>query len=157
MARRSNIYHPEPKSWFNCPIRGCYRKFRTQAGRTKHISAKHDLKKDELELQSRIHSSSLSDSLRNPPPSNVSSFDTSLLIDLDYQQYDTMPDVLHTPYHDVQLASNLTQSPNSSLSPMPFNPSPPPRCQPEVEIRLDQPEHVITSSTNYHPSINGMN
>ena len=136
MARRSTLYKHEPKEWFYCPIRGCHRKFRSLAGRTKHIHIKHSDDND-LELQT-------STSSRILPFDRVDT--TSLPIDLDQSQcFDTTStnDVPRTP----------SQSP---LSPPPFHQSSPPPFQPEVEIHHDDAEQVPMSSTIYHQFINGM-
>jgi hypothetical protein len=149
MARRSRIYHREPKEWFPCPVHDCSRKFKTQTGRTKHIRSKH--KKNDLQTRTR---SSLSLEI---PPASVSS------IDSDHQD----ADITCTP-HGVQLRVevgsnisfnsdgtnlNMTRSPIHLPTGNDNDPSSPPPFQPEV----DQADQAFTSrATNYHPFMNGM-
>lgn len=163
MARRSNIHHREAK--LDCTFRGCHRKFRSQAGRTKHIRVVHE-NHDELHCQTPSRTqpqSSLSASSKTRPPASISS-DSSLPTDSDHQdsESDTMREdreVPCTPNHDDQVASNgtsMSRSPNNPLSPLPFHPSSPPPFQPEVENHHDQAEEVPTLSTIDHSFINGM-
>lgn len=127
MARRSTIYHHEPKEWFPCRVHDCSRKFRTQARRTKHIHSKH--KKNYLQTGTR---SPLSVSLEIPPATaaSVSS------INSDHHDADiNMPDVRHvpcTPHHDVQLVAS-----NSDI----------------VGFDLDDSDKNMTRTQSPHPFI----
>jgi hypothetical protein len=159
MPRRSTIYHREPKEWFLCPVRGCSWKLRTQAGRTKHIRAKHN-KNNELQPPSQAQAESSLSVLKIPqlPQAPVSDRQDS---DSDAQADSSMPDVPRTPHlasnfgFQDGLGMNMARSPipsnNDPTSPLPFN-----DFEPEIENHHDQAEQVFVSSTNYHPFINGM-
>lgn len=159
MPRRSAIYRPEPKEWFSCPVHGCFRKFRTQTGRTKHIRAKH--KNDELPTRTR-NLLSATKTLAPQAPVSESSSDASMPIESNHDRQDVdMPDVPRSGTPDLASDFSFLDRTNITRSPIPSNndPASPLPFQPEIENRHhdDQaPEQVFVSSTIYHSYINGM-